>query len=173
VPDLKAFVAQAEARNKDDGQFVQEARKMIARHDALVAEREALERQQAEEQAAAAELARQATPSEPEEPRASDFVVKRMSVDQVLAEADRLSRSGRQNEAIAVLKVGLESEPDNVNLLMKSANAYTDLLILKGDQEAGKMALLQFEKVFSRAPENSREWAVAQDMIKELKKRIR
>jgi hypothetical protein len=58
-------------------------------------------------------------------------------------------------------------------MLMKSANAYTDLLLLKGDQEAGKMAMMQFEKIFSRAPEKSREWAVAQEMITELKKRLR
>jgi hypothetical protein len=56
---------------------------------------------------------------------------------------------------------------------MKSANAYTDMLLLKGDQEAGKMALQRFEKVFQRAPEKSREWAIAQEMIAELKSRVR
>ncbi|MEW6712326.1 MAG: hypothetical protein AB1403_21070, partial [Candidatus Riflebacteria bacterium] len=173
VPDLKAFSDQNKDKKDEDSVFLAEARKMLQRHDALVAEREALAKQQEEEQAKAAELARQATPVEPEEARASDFVVKRMNVDEVLAEADRLSRSGRQQDAIAVIKVGLESDPDNLQLLMKSANSYTDLLLLKGDQEAGRMALMQFEKIFSRAPENSREWAVAQEMITELKKRIR
>lgn len=172
IPDLKAYVEQNKGKN-EDSQFFIEAGKMVARHDAIIAEREALAKQQAEEQARAAELARQATPSEPEQPRASDFVVKRMGTEEVLAEADRLSRSGRQADAIAVIKIGLEDDPDNLQLLMKSANAYTDMLLLKGDQEAGKMAMMQFEKIFARAPENSREWAVAQEMIAELKKRIR
>lgn len=172
MPDLRAFLEQNRSK-KEDTQLMAEARKIVGRYDAIIAEREALAKQQAEEQARAAELARQAVPAEPEEPRASDFVVKRMGADEVLAEADRLSRSGRQADAIAVLKIGLESDPDNLQLLMKSANAYTDLLLLKGDNDAGKMAMMQFEKIYSRAAQNSREWAVAEEMIAELKKRIR
>jgi tetratricopeptide (TPR) repeat protein len=172
VPDLRSFIEQNKNAGKDK-QFFVEATRMVERYDAIIAEREALAKKQAEEQARAAELAREATPSEPEQPRASDFVIKRMGSEEVLAEADRLSRSGRQTDAIAVLKIGLEAEPDNLQMLMKSANAYTDLLLLKGDQEAGKMAMMQFEKIFSRAPEKSREWAVAQEMITELKKRLR
>ncbi len=132
-----------------------------------------LAEEEAQRQAEIDAMTKQAAVTEPEQPRASDFVVKRMAVDEVLAEADRLTRSGRQKEAIAVLKVGLESEPDNLQLLMKSANAYTELLIMKGDQEAGKMALLQFEKIAARAPENSREWGVAREMIEELNSRLR
>ncbi|GAB4281849.1 MAG: hypothetical protein Kow0029_27140 [Candidatus Rifleibacteriota bacterium] len=174
VSDLKAYIEQCRASKKDEGEFFKEAERIVAHHEAIVAEREALAKRKEEEAAAAAaELARQATPTEPEQPRAADFVVKRMSVEEVLAEADRLSRSGKQKDAIAVLKIGLESDPDNLQLLMKSANAYTDLLLLKGDQEAGKMALTLFEKIHARAPENSREWAVAQEMTAELKKRIR
>lgn len=171
--DLKAYIEQGKSAKKEDKEFLEEARKIVERFEIIAAEREALAKRQAEEQAAAAELARQATPTEPEEPRAADFVVKRMSSAEILAEADRLSRSGRQSDAIAVLKVGLDAEPDNMQLLMKSANSYTDMLLLKGDQAAGKMALMQFEKIFAKAPEKSREWAVAQEMIVELKKRIR
>jgi hypothetical protein len=147
---------------------------MVERYEAIVAEREARAQVLAEEQAAAAEaVTRQETPVEPEEPRASDFVVKRMATEEILSEADRLTRSGRQKDAIAVLKVGLESEPDNIQLLMKSANAYTELLIMRGDQEAGKMALLQFEKIAARAPQKSREWGVAREMVEELQQRLR
>ena len=39
---------------------------------------------------------------------------------------------------MAVLETGLALQFDDLQLLMKSANAYTDMLLLKGDQEAGK-----------------------------------
>ena len=146
---------------------------MVARYQAIVAEREARAQALAEEQAALEAQTRQAQMTEPEEPRASDFVVKRMANEEILSEADRLTRSGRQQEAIAVLKIGLDSEPDNLQLLMKSANAYTEMLIMKGDREAGKMALMQFEKIAARAPENSREWGVANEMVEELRRRLR
>jgi tetratricopeptide (TPR) repeat protein len=174
IPDLKTYIEKAESQNKDNELFVKEARRMVERYEAIVAEREARAQVLAEEQAAAAEaVTRQETPVEPEEPRASDFVVKRMATEEILSEADRLTRSGRQKDAIAVLKVGLESEPDNIQLLMKSANAYTELLIMRGDQEAGKMALLQFEKIAARAPQKSREWGVAREMVEELQQRLR
>jgi len=95
-----------------------------------------------------------------------------MSVDQIIDEADRLSRESRLQDAVSVLETGLQNDPDDLRLLMKSANAYTDMMLLKGDQEAGKMALSRFEKVYQKAPENSREWAIAGEMIKELKSRI-
>lgn len=172
VPDLRSYIEQNKNAGKEK-QFFVEATKIVEHYNSIIAEREALAQKQTEEQAREAELARKATPTEPDQPRACDFVVKRMSSEEVLAEADRLSRLGRYTDAIAVLKIGLEADPDNLQMLMKSANAYTDLLLLKNDQEAGKMAMMQFEKIFSRAPENSREWAVAQEMIVELKKRIR
>jgi tetratricopeptide (TPR) repeat protein len=176
-PDLKAYISRAENKKETDSLFLKEAIRLVERYEAIKAQKEAqaalLAEEETQRQAEIDAMTKQAAVAEPEQPRASDFVVKRMAVDEVLAEADRLTRSGRQKEAIAVLKVGLESEPDNLQLLMKSANAYTELLIMKGDQEAGKMALLQFEKIAARAPENSREWGVAQEMIEELKNRLR
>ncbi|MGM0598853.1 MAG: tetratricopeptide repeat protein [Candidatus Rifleibacteriota bacterium] len=171
IPDLKAYIEQGDPEKKDEV-FLQEAKRMVERYENMVARQEALQEKQSAEIAAARERARQAATAEPDKPRASDFVVKNMSVEEILSEADRLNRSGKHKEAVAVLKVGLESEPDNIKMLMKSANAYTDLLITKGDKDAGQMALMQFEKVYERAPENSREWAVAQEMIEELQRRL-
>ncbi len=177
VPDMQSYLEQSRSKGKDaKTQFVEEADRIIQRHAAEKAEREA-QAKAMEEQLAAASAAVAASSSEvisePDQPRASDFVVKRMSVDQIIEEADRLSRESRPQEAVAVLETGLKSHPDDIRILMKSANAYTDMLLLKGDQEAGKMALMRFETVFSKAPENSREWAVSQEMIQELKKRVR
>lgn len=172
VPDMQAYLEQSRSPSKKaNSQFVAEADRIVARFTAEQAARQAKEQERAEAIAAA----QVAPPSvaEPDQPRASDFVLKRMSVEQIIDEADRLSRESRPQDAVAVLETGLQSEPDDLQLLMKSANAYTDMLLLKGDQEAGKMALIRFEKVFAKAPENSREWAVAQEMIQELKKRVR
>ena len=145
---------------------------MIERREAEKAAAAAQEQERAALLAAAKNASASDIP-EPEQPRASDFVLKRMSVDQIIDEADRLSRESRVQDAVAVLETGLQSEPDDLRLLMKSANAYTDLMLLKGDQEAGRMALSRFEKIYQKAPENSREWAVAGEMIQELKGRIR
>ena len=108
-----------------------------------------------------------------EEARPSDYVLKRMDTEQIIQEADRLSRESRLTDAVAVLEAGISKDPDNVTLLSKSANAYADMLLLKGDNEAGKMALSRFHKVYSKAAPNSREWAVAKDMIDELTKRVK
>ncbi len=180
VPDLKTFVSTGGGKAGANSQFVTEAGRIIERYEAEKAAREAKAKEQADAVAAAraaavdsAVASETAVPGEAEKPRPSDFVIKRMNVDQIIEEADRLSRESRLNDAVAVLETGLSTEPDDLRLLMKSANAYTDMLLLKGDQEAGKMALARFEKVFAKAPENSREWAVAQEMITELKKRVR
>ncbi len=184
VPDLKSYLETAgNAKKAGNSQFIAEATRIVERHEAEKAAREARAKEQADAVAAAkaaAEAAATAPASEIasgaediEKPRPSDFVLKRMSADQIIEEADRLSRESRLTDAVAVLETGLAADPDNLQLLMKSANAYTDMLLLKGDQEAGKMALARFEKIFARAPENSREWAVSQEMINELKKRVR
>lgn len=173
VPDMQAYLEQSRTRGKGaKTQFVEEADRIVQRFEAEKAEREAQAKAR-QELLAAAETRPVEEISEPDQPRASDFVVKRMSVDQIVDEADRLSRESRTQEAVAVLETGLKSHPDDIRLLIKSANAYTDMLLLKGDQEAGKMALMRFEAVFAKAPENSREWAVSQEMIQELKKRVR
>ncbi|EKD84239.1 MAG: SLEI family protein [uncultured bacterium] len=173
VPDMQSYLESSRSRGKDINQlYVDEATRIIERYEAEKAEAAAKEQERAAMLAAVQNASSTELP-EPEQPRASDFVLKRMSVDQIIDEADRLSRESRVQDAVAVLETGLQSEPDDLRLLMKSANAYTDLLLLKGDQEAGKMALSRFEKVYQKAPENSREWAVAGEMIQELKGRIR
>lgn len=182
VPDLKSYLATKQSKEKGaSSEFVAEATRIVERYAAEQAERAAKEKERADAIAAAKEAppasidesAIATTTVEPDQPRPSDFALKRMSVDQIIEEADRLSRESRLVDAVAVLEAGLSSEPDDLALLMKSANAYTDMLLLKGDQEAGKMALARFEKVFAKAPANTREWSVAQEMIAELKKRIR
>ena len=172
VPDMQTFL-EASRNSKDANQlYVGEATRIIERHAAEKAELEAREKER-EAMLLAAQTASSSEVPEPEQPRASDFALKRMSIDQIIDEADRLSRESRVQDAIAVLETGLQSAPDDLRLLIKSANAYTDMLLLKGDQEAGKMALQRFETVFQKAPENSREWAIAKEMIQELKGRVR
>ena len=186
VPDLKSYLASATSNKKTgNSQFIAEADRIIERYEADKAARAAKAKEQSDAVAAARAaaaseaLAASTSPASASDsqvidrPRASDFVLKRMSVEQIIEEADRLSRESRLTDAVAVLETGLAADPENLQLLMKSANAYTDMLLLKGDQEAGKMALARFEKIFARAPENSREWAVSQEMIAELKKRVR
>ena len=172
VPDMQTYLESSRNRKDANQLYVAEATRIIERHEAEKAEREAREKER-EEMLLAVHTASASDIPEPEQPRASDFVLKRMSVDQIIDEADRLSRESRIQDAIAVLETGLQSAPDDLRLLMKSANAYTDMLLLKGDQEAGKMALQRFETVRQRSPENSREWAISGEMIQELKGRIR
>jgi tetratricopeptide (TPR) repeat protein len=172
VNDLKSYLDQQKSNGKTgDSTFEEFAQSSIDRYEAELAQRKAME----EEAAAAAAALKKVQQEEktPQTPRASDFVVKRMSVDQIIDEANKLSRASRVRDAIAVLQTGLKSYPEDLKLLMKSANAYTDLMLLKGDNEAGKMAISQFEKVYQLAPAKSKEAAVASDMIKELKTRVR
>jgi len=172
VPDMQTFLESSRNRKDANQLYVAEATRIIERFEAEKAEREAREKER-EEMLLAVQTASASEIPEPEQPRASDFVLKRMSVEQIIDEADRLSRESRIQDAVAVLETGLQGAPDDLRLLMKSANAYTDMLLLKGDQEAGKMALQRFEKVYQLAPENSREWAIAGEMIQELKGRVR
>ena len=111
--------------------------------------------------------------AEQEIARPSDFALKRMDVDQIIQEADKLSRESRLTDAVAVLEAGLSKDANNIQLLMKSANAYTDMLLLKGDNEAGKMAILRYRKILSYAQPNSKEAAIAKEMLDELNKRVR
>lgn len=173
VPDMQSFLESSRSRKGTNQLYADEATRIIDRHEAEKAAFAEKEKEREALLAAALESAGNGAIAEPEQPRASDFVLKRMSVDQIIDEADRLSRESRIQDAVSVLKTGLQTAPDDLRLLMKSANAYTDMLLLKGDQEAGKMALQRFEKVYQRAPENSREWAVSKEMIEELKSRIR
>ena len=157
-------------------QYLEEANRIIGKYEA---EKQAIAAMEAERKAAI-ELAEQqklaneaAKKAEEEVARPSDFALKRMDIDQIIQEADKLSRESRLTDAVAVLESGLSRDPSNVQLLMKSANAYTDMLLLKGDNEAGKMAIVRYKKVTSFASPNSKEAAIAKEMIDELNKRVR
>lgn len=170
----KDFNSYILSSGKNNIEYVDEAKRLLAVYDAEKAAIEAARKAQKEHEAllAAKELAAKSA-IEDEKPRPSDILIQSMNVEQIIAEADRLSRDSRITDALAVIETGLKVDPNNVKLLMKSANAYTDLLLVKGDNEAGKMAILRFEKVYANSPENSREWSVAKDMIFELKKRVK
>lgn len=183
VADLKNYVETTSDSGKASSvsQYLEEANRILSRYEAEKEAMAALEAERAAAAAAAKAAAEQQnasasgtanTAATQEEARPSDYVLKRMDIEQIIQEADRLSRESRLTDAVAVLENGLSREPENVTLLSKSANAYTDMLLLKGDNEAGKMALSRFEKIFRLAQPNSKEWAVAKDMIDELKKRV-
>ena len=177
--DMKNFV---EVNSKSEkassiSQYLEEAKRIIARKEA---EKQAIAALEAERAAAAAlaeqqkKLAESVTALNKDEvARPSDFALKRMDVEQIISEADKLSRESRLTDAVAVLETGLSKEPNNVRLLMKSANAYADMLMLKGDNEAGKMAIVRYKKVLDCAQVNSRESAIAKEMVDELSKRVR
>lgn len=178
IPDLKNY---AEVVSKSDkassvSQYLDEANRIINKHKA---EKEAIAAMEAERKAAIALAEQQkkaqeaAAKPEQEIARPSDFALKRMDIEQIIQEADKLSRESRLTDAVAVLESGLSREPDNIQLLMKSANAYTDMLLLKGDNEAGKMALVRYKKVTGLSSPNSKEAAIANEMIGELNKRVR
>ncbi len=178
IPDLKNY---AEVVSKSDkassvSQYIEEANRIINKNKA---EKEAIAAMEAERKAAIALAEQQkkaqeaAAKPEQEVARPSDFALKRMDIDQIIQEADKLSRESRLTDAVAVLESGLSRDPENIQLLMKSANAYTDMLLLKGDNEAGKMALVRYKKVNGLASPNTKEAAIAKEMIDELNKRVR
>ncbi len=178
IPDLKNY---SEVVSKSDkassvSQYLEEANRIINRYKA---EKDAIAAMEAERKAAIALAEQQkkaqeaAVKPEEEVARPSDFALKRMDIDQIIQEADKLSRESRLTDAAAVLESGLSRDPENIPLLMKSANAYTDMLLLKGDNEAGKMALVRYKKVTGLASPNSKEAAIAKEMIDELNKRVR
>ena len=181
VADMKNFLE----INKDSekassvSQYIDEAKRIVERFEEEKEAMAALERERAAAALAAQQASEAAAASateniaEAEVARPSDYVLKRMDVEQIIQEADRLSRESRHTDAIAVLEAGLNKDSGNIELLMKSANAYADMLLLKGDNEAGKMALSRYQKVMNSAPVGSKEQAVAKDMVEELSKRVR
>ena len=178
IPDLKNYaeVTSKSGKASSVSQYLEEANRII---DKQKAEKEAIAAMEAERKAAIALAEQQKKAQEaaakPEEEiaRPSEFALKRMDIDQIIQEADKLSRESRLTDAVAVLESGLSRDPSNIPLLMKSANAYTDMLLLKGDNEAGKMALVRYKKVSGLASPNSKEAAIAKEMIDELNKRVR
>ncbi len=176
--DMKNYVETNSKAGKASSvsQYIEEAKRIIERKEA---EKQALAALEAERAAAIAlaeeqkKYAESSAAANKELARPSDFALKRMDTEQIIQEADKLSRESRITDAIAVLENGLSREPTNVRLLMKSANCYADMLMLKGDNDAGKMAIVRFKKVIDNAQPNSKEAAIAQEMISELNKRVR
>lgn len=164
IPDFNIYLEQ-----NAKGLFVAEAREFIDRHEREVAAAEALKAKKASETYILL------PPPEPAPgsfvPRIDDYSAKKLPIDDIIEEANKLSREERITEAIAVLRNGMEREPENLRLLMTIGNAYTDLMLLKGDNAAGKMAKEIFERVARIAPE-SKEATMAQNMIKELSARV-
>ncbi|MFZ2958543.1 MAG: tetratricopeptide repeat protein [Candidatus Ozemobacteraceae bacterium] len=167
-PDLKLYI-----EKNPKGSFVTEAQELIDRHEARLkaiadaktaSESAALALVEARYQIGASGTSGTATFT----PRPDDITLKKMNPEELLDESRRLSRDGRLLDAIAVLRTGLEKEPENPPLLMGMANAYVDLMLLKGDAEAGKMARSLFEKVVALVPPDSKESKMAQSMIQEL-----
>lgn len=106
-------------------------------------------------------------------PRLGDNELKGKSSEEIIAEAKRLSQEGRLRDSIAVLRAGLDQNREDLMLLMAIANSYTDMMLLKGDKEAGKMARDIFEKIISIAPSGSKEAMIAKNMAQELTTRLR
>jgi tetratricopeptide (TPR) repeat protein len=177
VNDLKIYLEQGPEQKVMETVFLEEAHRLVARYEREVAELEALKAKQAAEAAALAEAraaaARAASATATFTPRLDDVTLKQMDVDAIIDEANRLSRDARILDAIAVLKVGLEKDPDNLTLLMAMANAYTDLMFLKGDNEAGRMARELFARVVTQAPPDAKEHKLAQSFIEELDNRLK
>ncbi len=170
IPDLKTYIDK-----NPKGPFIEEAKKVITRYESDMAAAELLKKQQA----SAATILEAATVSQKAAapgsftPRVDDLTLKMYSIDQILDEANRLSRDNRTRDAIAVLRTGLDKEPDNLRLLMAIGNAYVDLMLLKGDKDAGLMARDIFEKITRIAPPDSKEAGIAAGMIKELASRLK
>lgn len=177
VADLKIYLEQGPEQKVMETVFLEEAQRLVARHEREVAELEALKAKQAAEAAALAEArataARAASATATFTPRLDDVTLKQMDVDSIIDEANRLSRDARILDAIAVLKVGLDKAPDNLPLLMAMANAYTDLMFLKDDNEAGRMARDLFTRVVTQAPPDTKEHKLAQSFIQELDNRLK
>ena len=181
VADMKNYVEVNEKSEKAQsiGQYLEEAKRIIKRYEAEKEAVAALEAERAAQALAAKRAAEEAaiassTVNQTEETaRPSDYVLKRMDAEQIIQEADRLSRESRYTDAIAVLETGLSKDPYNIELQMKSANAYADMFLLKNDNEAGKMALTRYQKVINSAPSGSKEQAVAKEMVAELSKRVK
>ena len=170
IPDLETYIAK-----NPKGPFVTEAQKIINRYESDLAAAELLKQQQASAAAVleAAKAAQQAAAPGSFTPRPDDVTLRTFSPGQILDEANRLSRENRTRDAIAVLRSGLEKEPENIPLLMAIGNAYVDLLLQKSDRDAGLMARDIFEKVIRIAPADSKESGIAAGIIKELDSRLK
>ena len=170
IPDLKTYIDK-----NPKGPFIGEAKKIMSRYESDVAAAELLKQQQASAATVldAAKASQKAAAPGSFTPRVDDLTLKMYSIDQILDEANRLSRDNRTRDAIAVLRTGLDKEPDNLRVLMATGNAYVDLLLLKGDKDAGLMARDIFEKVTRVAPSDSKEAGIATGMIKELASRLK
>jgi tetratricopeptide (TPR) repeat protein len=164
--DMKAYIGE-----NAKGPYRSQAQTLIDRIDARIAA--AKEAEAAKLAAQRLETAPQITSNASYTPRPDDTEIRSMSVETIIEEGKRLSREGRQRDAIVVLKGGLDKEKDNLPLLMAMANTYTDMLLLQGDIEAGKMARDLFEKVISITPSGSRDSSLAKSMVKELSNRLR
>ncbi len=178
VADMKNYIAanSNSERASSISQYLEEAQRIIDQKEAEKQALAALEKERAEAVALAEQqkkLAESGALSDKDAARPSDYALKRMNIEQIIQEADKLSRESRLTDAVAVLENGLSREPDNIRLLMRSANAYADMLMLKGDNEAGKMALIRFKTVAESAQPNSREASIAREMVNELNKRVR
>lgn len=166
LPDFKAYVAE----NKK-GPYKNQAQTFIDTLEAKLQAARAAEiaSQTASRMASTPAIVANATFT----PRIDDTEIKKMNPDEIIEESKRLSREGRLRDALAVIQTALEKERENLSLLVAQANLYTDMMLLQGDNEAGKMARNIFEKILSLAQPSSREAEVAKSMIKELSTRLK
>ncbi len=169
--DLQAYLTQGEGGKTPV--FAEDAKVIIEKYEKQKAAAEASKAAAASQSALAVLPPPTSDASGAFSPRQDDFFIKKMTIDEILTEANRLARESRTLDAIAVLKVGLDKEPDNVQALMAMANAYIDLMLLKGDTEAGKMARDIFQRVIRAAPPGSKEAGIAESMVKELNTRYK
>lgn len=166
IPEFQQYIA---ANPK--GPFFDKAQELV---DQVTAEIEAAK----EEEAARIAALKLATEPVIEEaatftPRLGDQELAQKSPEEIIEEGKRLSREGRQRDAIAVIRQGLEKDRENLPLMMALANTYTDLMLLQGDKEAGKMARDLFERILRVAPRDSNEAMIARNMAQELTNRLR
>ncbi|MBI3037613.1 tetratricopeptide repeat protein [bacterium] len=164
--DLKTYLVE-----NPKGPFWGDGKKIVDRFEAEIAALEASQRakEAATRFSSPPTIALNATYT----PRPDESSIKKMTVDEVLEQAKQLAREGRQRDAIVTLRTSLDHEPNNPKLLLAAANTYTDLLLLNGDMEAGKMAREIFEKILTVVASDSKEAGIAQSMVKELSGRIR
>ncbi|MBF0406109.1 MAG: tetratricopeptide repeat protein [Candidatus Riflebacteria bacterium] len=173
ISDLNKYVA-----NSKRGAFLADARTVIDRYEALKAEQERKNQEEAEVASRQTDLEKAGLDTRPLPvgsftPRPSDVQLKELNVQEILEEANKMSREGRLRDSLAILKNGFEREPENIPLLSAIGNVYTDMMLLQGDPEAGKMAREIFEKIINLTPPDSKESKIAQSMVKELSDRIR
>ncbi|NLM17468.1 MAG: tetratricopeptide repeat protein [Candidatus Riflebacteria bacterium] len=178
VVDLRSYTAtHVEGENQFTEQFLKEAQKILDVYDqeqaqiAAIKEEKRLRRLQEQEERAAMEAAKKKAEQESSAP--SSYTAKRMSEDEILYEGDKLLRETKHAQAIEVLKIGLRNYPDSIPLLSKTATAYSDLFLIYSDQQAGNEAVKIYQEIVDKAPSSSNEKAIAEEMLRELSRRIR